>query len=211
MTSGAVQRFSVGEVASDDTSYLELDSQSPAEPPGRPSRVLWKTKVFSALGGTRGGQVDVTRSARHTALLDVIARLRVFDRAGITTEESRIEGRQPAIRASRTQDLIVAASSDAPCARHARLPAARLRCATSGRRISTWRTDGIFFAVADFFRGVSLFDETLSRFEYVETDTMSLSSPSTAAPYHGRTQRGDLAVYDAHGAPLGAPRTRPLG
>lgn len=205
MTSGAVQRFSVGEVASDDTSYLELDSQSPAEPPGGPA-VLWKAKVFSALGGARGGQVTMTRSARHTALLDIDSRLRVYDRAGtLTTEESRIPGRQPAIKASRTQDLIIAASSDM-------LLALDLR-GYRQRRIALrneWAThfdmapNGIFFAVADFFRGVSLYDETLSRLEYIETDYDVLELAVDGRHHTMLALTGEtVAVYDAHGAPLG--------
>jgi DNA-binding beta-propeller fold protein YncE len=170
MTTGALERFTVGEIRSDKTPFLEFTIER-SEGPGAQPAPLWRTKVFSALGGVRGGQVAVTPSARYVALLDVDGFLRIFDQTGKQTAEAeRIYGRQGALKASRAADLVIAASSD-------NLLALDLR-GYRQRRLSLkneWATHfeiapkGIFFAVADFFRGVSLFDENLERVGYLET------------------------------------------
>jgi DNA-binding beta-propeller fold protein YncE len=204
MTSGSIERFSVSRTEGGEERYIEFGGEASADSSEGPA-VLWQAKVFSALGGTRGGQVAVTRSARHVALLDVNARLRVFDRSGTqVSEESRIEGRQPQLKASRTQDLVIAASSDVLLALDMR--------SFRQRRLALrneWTTHfdispaGIFFVVADFFRGISLFDETLSRFEYVETDDdvldLAVDGQRHSAVALGA---GSLSFFDEKGAPI---------
>jgi|GEM_PF-4369311 len=172
MTNGAVEKFAVGQARAKETDYLEFSAghvDAPAEGP----QVVWHEKVFSALGGTRGGQLAVTPAARFVALLDIEGHLRIFDRSGKETSEAeRILGRQPVLKAARSTDLLVAASSDT-------LLALDLRSYRQRRLAlkNEWAThfdvspNGIFFAVADFFRGVSLFDEKLDRAEYLETDS----------------------------------------
>ena len=171
MTTGALERFAVTEISAREQSYLEFSPQRASAAAAGPA-VIWRTKVFPAIGGSRGGQLAITLSARFVALLDIEGLLRVFDKTGKQTAEGeKIPGRQGALKASRSTDLVVAASSD-------KLLALDLR-AYRQRRLALrneWATHfdispkGIFFAVADYFRGVSLFDQTLDRKEFLETD-----------------------------------------
>jgi len=171
-TTGSLERFSVGRGAAQGETYLEFGIQRAKGAEVGPS-VLWTAKVFSALGGPRGGQIALTPSARFTALLDIDGQVRVFDRTGRqAVQPDRMPGRSPALKAGRSNDLIVIASSD-------HLLALDLRSYRQRRLLvkNEWTTyfdlspKGMFFAVADFFRGVSLFDETLDRAEYLETDS----------------------------------------
>jgi len=204
MTSGSVEKFTVSQVEGSSERYIEFGGEAAADTSEGPA-VLWQTKVFSALGGTRGGQLAITRSARHTALLDVNSRLRVFDRSGAqVSEESRVEGRQPQLKASRTQDLVIAASSDVLLALDMR--------SFRQRRLALrneWTTHfdiapaGIFFVVADFFRGISLFDESLSRFEYIETDD-DVMELAVDGQHHTAVvlNVGGLSFFDEKGTPV---------
>jgi len=172
MTTGALERFAVGEVHTHAAPYLEFAIER-SDGKGEGPSTIWRTKVFSALGGSRWGQVAVTPSARYVALLDVDTNLKIFDQTGKESFDAlSLKGREPAVKASRCADMVVAASSD-------NLVALDMR-GYRQRRLSLkneWTTHfdiapkGIFFAVADFFRGVSLFDETLDRVEYLETNS----------------------------------------
>ncbi len=169
-TIGSIEKYSVGESAIVQSDYLEFATMGVEKGLDGPE-TIWKTKVFSALGGSRGGLLAVTPSARFVALLDIEGGLRIYDKSGAPAGQGeKLYGRAPTVKAARATDLVVAASSDA-------LLAVDLRSYRQRRLAlkNEWTTHfdvaprGIFFAVADFFRGVSLFDETLDRSEYLET------------------------------------------
>lgn len=170
-TTGAVEKFIVGKGRAGDSAFIELELPEASVAPEGP-RLLYQTKVFSALGGQRSGEIVLTPQARFAALLDVEGNLRMFDHAGKEVGQAeRIIGRQPDLKASRAKDFIVAASSDL-------LMAIDLRGHRQRRMTlkNEWITHfdiapaGLFYAVADFFRGISLFDDTLERAQYLETD-----------------------------------------
>ena len=201
-TSGSLERFNISETGAGKGHYLEFSmaaSRDSAEGPA----VRWRTKVFSAIGGVRGGELAVTPGARHVALLDVEGNLRVFDGQGKETGPSeRIHGYEPSVKASRSHDFIVAASSH-------NLLALDLRSYTQ-RRLSLkndWTTHfdiapkSIFVAVADFFRGISLYGEDFRRREYLETasDVRGIvvdGTRHTLAVLDG----GEIAFFSDHGA-----------
>lgn len=201
-TSGALECFRISETAVGKGHYLEF-SMAAARDSAEGPAVRWRTKVFSALGGVRGGELAVTPGARHVALLDIEGNLRIFDGEGKETGPSeRIHGYQPSLKASRSHDFIVAASSH-------NLLALDLRSYTQ-RRLSLkneWTTHfdispkSIFIAVADFFRGISLYGEDFRRIEFLETasDVRGIvvdGKRHTLAVLDG----GELAFFSDHGA-----------
>ena len=201
LTSGSVERFRIGMPAPGESRYLEFP-EAPAETGPAGPVVLWQNKVFSAFTGAKGGQVALTRGARHVALLDYESRLRVFDHAGTQSmPDDRVKGRQPTLKASRSEDFLIAATSDA-------LLAMDLRAYRQKRVVlkNEWATHfdiaptGVFFAVADFFQGMSLYDESLKRVEFLETEAEVLD---VAVDGQRHTMavlaNGVLAVYDEKG------------
>lgn len=201
MTAGALEGFSVDEAASRDRRYVEFGIARP-EDSGEGPAVVWRKKVFSQLGGLRGGQLALAPSARHLALLDVEGRLRVFDSTGAQVAAGeRMYGLQPAVKAGRTHDFLVAASSR-------NLLAIDLRSYRQ-RRLSLkneWTTHfdispkELYFAVADFFQGISLYDETFERAEFLETEA-EVTGLSVDGNCHTLAvlSGGVLAFYNEHG------------
>jgi len=201
-TSGAVERFAVSPWGAAKGRYLEFSTASAADSAEGPA-VRWRSKVFSALGGVRGGELAVTPAARHVALLDVEGNLRIFDGEGARVGQAeRIKGYQPSVKASRSHDFVVAASS-------ANLLAVDLRSYTQRRLAlkNDWTTHfdiapgEMFLAVADFFRGVSLYGEDFRRREFFETDS---DVRGVAVDGRCRTlvvlEGGELSFYSGHGS-----------
>ncbi|MCD6405414.1 MAG: PQQ-binding-like beta-propeller repeat protein, partial [Planctomycetes bacterium] len=217
-TSGAVERFSVKELRGRAPEYIEFPMEAHSGDSAEGPAVLWRSKVFSALGGPRGGQIALTPSARHAALLDIEGHLRIFDQNGKeTARPERIHGLQPTLAAGQSQDFVVAVSSESFLAIDLR--------SYRQRRIALkndWTThfdiapNKVFFAVADFFRGISLYGEDFERREFFETDaevlrlavdgnchTMVALGGDVAAGSKraaGGPRGGTLAFYTEHGA-----------
>ncbi|MHC4714858.1 MAG: WD40 repeat domain-containing protein [Planctomycetota bacterium] len=176
-TSGSLERFVVSRGQRRRGHFVEFSVEQPGDSAEGPA-VLWRAKVFSALGGLRGGQVAVTPAARHVALLDIEGTLRVFDKSGtqVATAE-KLYGLQPSLKAAKNFDFVAAATSE-------NLLVLDLRSYRQ-RRFSLkneWTThfdiapNALFLTVADFFRGISLYGRDLERLEFIETsgDIMDL-------------------------------------
>ncbi len=208
-TCGAVERLLVSPRGAAKQQYLEFSRRGKAA--GRPSGstlpsgpvARWRTKVFSAIGGVRGGELVVTPRARHVALLDVEARLRIFDSEGRQSGVGEpIRGYQPMLKASPSHDIVVAASSET-------LFALDLRSHTQRRYAlkNDWAThfalapNAVFMAVADFFRGVSLYGSDLTRCEFFETDS-DVCGIAVDGKCHTLValDGGKLAIYDRRGS-----------
>jgi len=201
-TSGALEGFSLDAPRRGKGDYLEfgIEKTRAAAPAGE---VVWERKIFSALAGPRGGQLAVTPRGRHVAVLDIRGNLCVYDASGDQVAPAeRMRGLRPGLKGCRSREFVAAATTDM-------LLALDLRSYTQ-RRLGVkneWATHfdispgEIFVAVSDFFRGVSFYDESFERCEYVETadeiiDLAVDGNCRTLVVLH----RAGLAVYERSGA-----------